>query len=83
MGMDVDESGRDQQATGVDLLAARAQALAEGGDLAVADRDVALDQIAAGAVGDGPAAHDQVEVSSHERSPWFRPPAPARGVSRS
>ena len=43
--MNVDEAGRDDHALGVDLVAARIGNLADGGDLTVVDRDVALDRL--------------------------------------
>ena len=61
MRVDVDKARRDQLALGVDLFGARAGDLTDLRDLAVADRDVALERFAAAAVGDRPAAHHEVE----------------------
>ena len=66
MGVDVDEARRDQLAARVDLLGALAVELADGGDLAVLDRDIGLDQRAAPAVGDGTIADDEIRTLSYD-----------------
>ena len=65
MGVDVDEAGRDQQAAGVDLLAAGRRHLADLDDRSVAHADIALEQGGAAAIGDHALADDQVEVAVH------------------
>jgi hypothetical protein len=65
VGVDVDETRRDQKALGVYLLGALAQNLADRGNLAVLHGDVSLVQGSAGAVGQSAAAHDQIEFRRH------------------
>ena len=67
MGVDVDEARRDRQAVGIDLLAAARRHLADFGDLAVLDRDVAAEGRSTVAIHDGAAAYDDVEFAGHVR----------------
>ena len=63
--VDVDESGRDQETLGVDLLAAEIVDLADGGDDAVVDGDICQSGSGAGAVDDLSVADNEiVHVSS-------------------
>ena len=60
MGMNVDEARRDQQAGGVDLLAAPSGHRADGGDRRPVDRHVGRHRFAAQAVGHLPTADHEV-----------------------
>ena len=72
VGVDVDEAGRDQQALGIDFLAATAGDLADRRDPALLHRDVRLAQRRAAAVRHAAAAHDQIVFRRHVVSPGFR-----------
>ncbi|MDZ4054500.1 MAG: hypothetical protein U1E24_14745, partial [Phenylobacterium sp.] len=52
--------GGDQPAPGVDLLRACAADLTQGHDAPVLDRNISLIDRRAGAIGQRPAAHDEV-----------------------
>jgi hypothetical protein len=58
MGVDVDESGRDQQAARVDLASRRTGVLRDRRDAALVDRDVGDALGRAGSVDDAPTAKD-------------------------
>ena len=60
VGVDVDPARRDEEAVGVDDAAGRAVDLADGGDDAAVDGDVAGPGRAPRSVGDGAAPDDQV-----------------------
>ena len=60
VGVDVDETGADQLAAGVDLLGAPAVHRADGDDAAVLDPDIGLAAGRARAVHQMAAAHDQI-----------------------
>ena len=73
MAMAVDPAGGDELARGVDHLFGAAEIIAEGGDAAVPDGDVAAEEIAGG--GDGGVAEDEVELArrpGHGSSPLYR-----------
>ena len=65
VGVDVDEARRDEFAAGVDLVGARAGELADRGNAAVADGDVAFAQVVAQAIGERAAANHQIECLGH------------------
>jgi len=77
MGMDVDEARGDDPALGVDLFGAGAGDLADRGDLAVLDRDIALEGFAAGAVDDRRATDHNIEIA-HRASPLCAEDRPKR-----
>ncbi len=60
VGVDVDEAGRDEEAARVDLILAGRCDLADGGDDAVVDGDIALEGRRAGAIDNGAVADDEV-----------------------
>jgi hypothetical protein len=60
MGVDVDESRRDQLAAGVDHLHRRAVMAADVGDTIADDHDVGLDERTAAAVDHRPSPDDQI-----------------------
>src|SRR5262245_29949757 len=68
--MDVDEAGRDQQAGGVDLLAAGTglAALDELGDHAIGDGDVGAKRLGAAAVDDRAVTEDEIRFARHGNS---------------
>ena len=61
----IDEARRDQLALCVDLLRARRDRAADGGDPAVGDGDVGFERVIAGAVDDGAVANHQGRRSGH------------------
>jgi len=71
--VNVDETGRDGGALGVEHAPGRAGHGAERGDAAVADRDVAPTRRCARPVDERPAADQQVEVLGHPWSPGAGP----------
>src|SRR5437763_8278261 len=60
MGMDVDESGRDDLAARVDFLPPSSQSRTDRGDEAAVDRNVGLDGRAAGAINHESVANHHV-----------------------
>ncbi len=60
VGVDVDETGGDDLAVGVELLGARGVDSADDGDVPVIDGDIGDDRAGAGAVDHQPVANDQV-----------------------
>mgnify|MGYP003694434243 CR=1 FL=1 len=62
VGMDVDEAGRDHEPVGVDRLCGGAFRLAERGDAAAPDPDVATHAWPSRAVDHGAAPDDEIEV---------------------
>ena len=84
MGMDVDESGRDEQAVGVDALAGVARVdPADLDDASVRDRDVGRARGRARPVDDGAAGDDEIERRAHSEymAAALRPNRPARACS--
>jgi hypothetical protein len=82
--MDIDETGRDDPALGVDLLDARAHDITDRADAAAVDRDIAGETRAAVAVEDFAAADHQlmssrqrVFLSSAAPGPYCAPTSPA------
>src|SRR5689334_7104427 len=65
MGVDVDETRRDQLALGVDLFPALRGNLADLGDAAILDRDIGVIELAAVAVSDGAATDHEVWIDGH------------------
>jgi hypothetical protein len=63
MRVRIDEARRYQHAARVDLFRAPGGDLSDGSDLAVADRHIGLERLAAGAVDDCPVADDQIRHS--------------------
>src|SRR5439155_13565643 len=65
VGVDVDDTGRDEQAVGVDRLLRRGTAeVADLGDAAVVDGDVGGPGRGTGAVDDGAGADDEIVHAS-------------------
>src|SRR5262249_44198890 len=69
----VDKARRHGEALGIDLLAACARDATDAGDAAILHRNIRLARLTAGAVDHGAVAHDEVELSSHEREPAIAP----------
>jgi hypothetical protein len=67
--MDVDETGGDQPAAGVDLLRAAAVDFADRGDLAIVDGDIPDERVPPRSVDDGSAPNHTIEHRDHDRSP--------------
>src|SRR4051812_4903127 len=59
MGVDIDETGRNEFAACVDLLIGFWQGAADGGDCSVADRHIRFIQATACAIDDGAAADNK------------------------
>ena len=74
MGVDVDPARCDKQAPGVDLAAAAALDLADGGDAVAVDRDVALARGPAASVHEGSPSDHQVVAGVGHRGGLLRLP---------
>src|SRR6516165_5294064 len=68
MGVDVDETRRDQSSLGVDFILTLCGNLSDLGDAAVLDRDIGLEQLVAAAIRDRPAADHEVRIVRHGAS---------------
>ena len=60
MGMHVDDAGREREPAGIDGLGPLVLDLADGGDLAVLDREIGAAWLVAQAVDDGGSANDEI-----------------------
>jgi len=63
MGVDIDKAGGDDLAGSIDFFAALAGNISDRRYLAVADRNIAVDQITPAAVGNGSAADYKIIVA--------------------
>ncbi len=83
VGMDIDETGRDGEAVGIDDIsrATGPRYITDGDDAAVGDGDVAFERRAAGAVINQAVAQNEIrrgvyanyKTKSCEKRPHFRP----------
>ncbi len=65
MGVHIDETGGDKQAFGVNFLGAAPIDLANGGNAAILDRDIAFEPGAAAPVDNVALADDEIEIAAH------------------